>query len=133
MSDPIMGRENDADGHDKAAIRSLVKKNRDLYIYAGSPLTIRLEAPFKMGMASSAGEASALGVKPLQSEESLIPTQAPAPTTPIQFGSGPLIPPAQPIPPQRPNQYSPNTAIPGGAMQFNPPPLRSVKQQDSNF
>jgi len=135
MSDPIMGREHDMDENEKTAIRSLVKKNRNLYIYAGSPLTIRLEAPFKMGMSSSAGEASALGVKPLQPEESSIPTQAPPPSGPIQFGSQPLIPAPQPIPPQRPNQYTvtPSTVSPGASVQYAPPPLRVGKPQDSNF
>ncbi len=106
LSDPIMGREHGMDSGNHAAIRSLVKKNRELYIYSGSPLTVRLEAPFKMGISSSSGEASALGIKPLQSQESSMPTQAPPPSNQIPFG----------------NISGPRT------IQSNP-----VKQQDSNF
>lgn len=129
LSDPILGREHDMDEENKAAIRALVKKDRELYIYNGSPLTIRLEAPFKMGMSSSAGEASALGVKPLQSNESSIPMQGPPSSDPIQFGTKPLIPAQPPIPPQRPS-------APGISPQLDqglPPPLNPGKSQDSNF
>jgi len=52
MQDPIYGRdpnsERDADQFD---IRSLILKKRDLYIYEGSPLTVHLDGPLKMGIA----------------------------------------------------------------------------------
>ncbi len=41
-------------------IRSLVKKNFNLWILAGSPLSIRIDAPFKMGIAPAAGSTSVL-------------------------------------------------------------------------
>lgn len=41
-------------------IRSLVKRNSNLWILAGSPLSIRIDAPFKMGIAPAAGSASVL-------------------------------------------------------------------------
>ena len=150
LNDPIMGRERDMDSDNNAAIRSLVKKNRELYIYTGSPLTIRLEAPFKMGMSSSAGEASALGVKPLQPEESSIPTQAP-PSYPTTFGNVPMtnIPkrthsPAAPSPPDTDLLTSPpqsGSTLPNMIPPlYQPPALHSnsanpsrSSNQDSNF
>ncbi len=41
-------------------IRSLVKKNSNLWIVQGSPLSIRIDAPFKMGIAPAAGSATVL-------------------------------------------------------------------------
>ncbi len=67
LNDPIMGRDRDMNG-EKTEIRSLVKKKRNLYIYNGSPLTIRLEAPFKIGMGSSAAQESTYGLPPTFSE-----------------------------------------------------------------
>ena len=61
LNDPIMGRERGMNS-DKTAMRSLVKKKRNLFIYSGSPLTIRLEAPLKLGAVSSAAEESTLGI-----------------------------------------------------------------------
>ncbi|MBA3995453.1 MAG: hypothetical protein C0469_18195 [Cyanobacteria bacterium DS2.3.42] len=43
-----------------AHIRSLVKKNSNLWIVQGSPLSIRIDAPFKMGIAPAASSASVL-------------------------------------------------------------------------
>ncbi|PWT94609.1 MAG: hypothetical protein C5B53_12760 [Candidatus Melainabacteria bacterium] len=49
MSDPILGR---AGGNQQGfyGIRSLIKKKRNLFIYQGSPLTVRLDSPLKMGI-----------------------------------------------------------------------------------
>ena len=69
LNDPIMGRERGMNG-DKTAMRSLVKKKHNLFIYNGSPLTIRLEAPLKLGIGSSAGEESALGLRSSESQRS---------------------------------------------------------------
>ena len=62
-NDPIMGQDKSL-ADQKKEIRSLVKKKRNLYIYNGSPLTIRLDAPFKIGMCVSAAEESTLGIHP---------------------------------------------------------------------
>lgn len=151
LSDPILGRDHDMDNAGPAAIRSLVKKNRELYIYAGSPLTVRLDAPFKMGMSASAGAASSFNVKPLQSEESSIPTQAPPATDPIPFGSPPsrpsqpVVQPYQPgtgsysVPPSGPPSSGVNPPPPfyqPPAVRSNPstpPNVPSRSSQDSNF
>ncbi len=64
LKDPIMGREEGM--NEKTAMRSLVKKNHNLFIYNGSPLTIRLEAPFKIAIGSSSGEESAIRMHPTE-------------------------------------------------------------------
>lgn len=59
LSDPILGEGR---GNNSAAggqyVRSLMKRGRDLFIYSGSPLTIRLDAPLKISFAASEGQAS---------------------------------------------------------------------------
>jgi hypothetical protein len=89
LNDPIMGRERGMNVQN-TAMRSLVKKNRNLFIYNGSPLTIRLEAPLKIGVASSAGEGSALGLQrqsndsgnPFQGQPGLAPGNQQTPFVP---------------------------------------------------
>lgn len=50
MRDPIYGKSNSQrNARGKAHIRSLVKRGHELYIDNGSPLSIRLDAPFKIG------------------------------------------------------------------------------------
>jgi hypothetical protein len=54
MKDPLYGRQANNNNNDQdAAIRSLVRKKRNLFIYSGSPLTMRIEAPLKMGYAAA--------------------------------------------------------------------------------
>ncbi len=57
LKDPILG---DSGYNDKSGkvIRSLVKRNRDLYIYSGSPITVKLDAPLKITFAASSGQSS---------------------------------------------------------------------------
>jgi len=53
MRDAIYGMGNTNNAMDRMAkptIRSLVKREHDLYIDNGSPITIRLDAPFKIGI-----------------------------------------------------------------------------------
>ena len=50
------GSQNSGVSH----IRSLIKRNFNLYILAGSPLSIRVDAPFKMGIAPAAGSTNVL-------------------------------------------------------------------------
>lgn len=53
MRDAIYGMGNTGNSMDRMAkptIRSLVKREHDLYIDSGSPITIRLDAPFKIGV-----------------------------------------------------------------------------------
>ncbi len=61
MSDPIYGKNSgDGYGNGRYDIRSLVKKDRNLFIYKGSPVSVRLKAALKIGMGASEGEASIL-------------------------------------------------------------------------
>ncbi len=52
MRDAIygMGSGNPMERMAKPTIRSLVKRDHDLYIDSGSPITIRMDAPFKIGV-----------------------------------------------------------------------------------
>lgn len=60
MSDPILGEGKGGDSSKGGGqyVRSLMKRGRDLVIYSGSPLTIRLDAPLKLSFAASEGQAS---------------------------------------------------------------------------
>jgi len=49
MSDPILGKDGGSQ-RGVYGIRSLVKKKRNLFIYQGSPLTVRLDSPMRMGI-----------------------------------------------------------------------------------
>lgn len=51
LRDPLLGLGDDGNQYDENTIRSLVLKKRDYYIYSGSPLTVKLSAPFKIGVA----------------------------------------------------------------------------------
>ena len=52
LSDPIYGVDRtSANSNQKQAIRSLVHQGRDLVIHTGSPVTIKLESAFKIGVA----------------------------------------------------------------------------------
>lgn len=52
LNDPILGAGEDGYRKDRLTIRSLVLKGRDYYIYSGSPITVRLQAPFKISVGS---------------------------------------------------------------------------------
>jgi len=59
LKDPILGEAaNSGGGNNNSLVRSLVKRGRDLYIYSGSPLTVRLDAPLKISFAASSGQSS---------------------------------------------------------------------------
>jgi hypothetical protein len=56
LRDPLYGRDQDNQSSfsaKKQNIRSLTKKGNDLYIFSGSPLTVHLDAPLKIGIAAS--------------------------------------------------------------------------------
>jgi hypothetical protein len=59
MADPILGKAGGSQQGD-FGIRSLVRKNRNLVIYKGSPLTVRLDSPFKMGIGVARNAATGL-------------------------------------------------------------------------
>lgn len=62
MNDPIYGLDRSAQnsGNQAPKIRSLVKRGRDIFIDHGSPVSIKLDAPFKIGVAQAAGAEAAL-------------------------------------------------------------------------
>ena len=61
MRDPIYGSgQAGSQTSGISHVRSLVKRNYNLWILAGSPLSIRIDAPFKMGIAPAAGSAAVL-------------------------------------------------------------------------
>lgn len=58
LRDEILGNSQQRNQTFNGPVRALVKKGRDLYIYSGSSLSIRLDAPLKMTYAASQGRAS---------------------------------------------------------------------------
>ncbi|MCA9805061.1 MAG: hypothetical protein KC777_23995, partial [Cyanobacteria bacterium HKST-UBA02] len=58
FKDPILGSSTNKHQHGSQVIRSMVQKGREIYIYGGSPLTVRIDAPFKVAVAPSAGRMS---------------------------------------------------------------------------
>ena len=66
MRDPLYGAMAGINpmmrtGMGQPTIRALVKRECDLYIDAGSPLSVKLDAPFKIGMAQTGTAGEALG------------------------------------------------------------------------
>jgi hypothetical protein len=54
--DPLYGRDAQQDQNERGGeIRSLMKKGHEIYIYSGSPVTIRLDGPLKIGVANAPG------------------------------------------------------------------------------
>lgn len=78
--DPVLGIDRGTQNSTAAAykrgtpvIRSMIKKKRDVYIYAGSPLNIRIDAPLKLSVAPSKGRLSVdigLGSSPMMRQDS---------------------------------------------------------------
>lgn len=58
LRDEILGNSQQRNQTFNGPVRALVKKGRDLYIYSGSSLSIRLDAPLKLTYAASQGRAS---------------------------------------------------------------------------
>ncbi len=100
-------------GHDK--IRSLVKRGQDLYIVAGSPLTIRLEAPFKINLSASPGQDSIIdtGFEPIgDSGRRFNPTKEAPPAKDFESALQ-----------QAPAASAPQGAAPPFAAPSGPPPV----------
>ncbi len=62
MKDPLLGLGKQANFGGE--IRSLVKKKNDYYIYSGSPLSMRIDAPFKVGIGQTPGATANYDVPP---------------------------------------------------------------------
>lgn len=58
LRDAIYGVDRDAQERNPANVRSLVKRSHNLFILGGSPLSIRVNAPLKIGIAPAAGRAA---------------------------------------------------------------------------
>lgn len=104
-----MGPDGLRNAYDFGHPRSLVLKKRDYYIYKGSPLTIKLTAPFKIGMVDP-GQGVAVGSLGDEPRERVLPppTTQPPPALPgAQYGDGGMqrtFPQPQPQPQAQPQQ-----------------------------
>jgi len=88
LKDSILGAGDEGYRRDELTIRSLVLKGRDYYIYSGSPLTVRLSAPFKIGVATPNMGGPVSSVEEL--EETLPPpSRRPAAAEPQSRASNP--------------------------------------------
>ncbi len=118
MRDPIYGIDQaDQQQQGGAKIRSLVKKGRDIYIASGSPVSIKLDAPFKIGVSQAAGAAAAMtpqvDLNPDGSFGRRFVKQAPAPPQP-QGGDPSIAPGENPLPGILPD-------VPHGQPAYAPP------------
>jgi len=64
---------------DFSSVRSLVLKGRDYYIYSGSPLTVKVTAPFKIGM-SNPGQGVSVGSVGEEPRDPQLPPPSPSRT-----------------------------------------------------
>lgn len=77
LADPILGAGDEGYKRDQLSIRSLVLKGRDYWIYSGSPLTVRLQAPFKISV-NSPGMGAPVGAVKEVDDQLPPPTKASA-------------------------------------------------------
>lgn len=138
MRDPIYGIDSQDQQQNQrgAQIRSLVKKGRDIYILSGSPVSVKLDAPFKIGISQASGAAAALTApvefNPDGTFGRRFNKQA-APPPPPQGGDPTIAPGENPLPgilpdvPHGQPAYSPQQttqpmqAAPPQPMQAQPP------------
>jgi hypothetical protein len=145
--DPIFGRDYatqvnlNQSGHEQ--IRSLVKRDHNLFIFAGSPITMKLDAPFKMGISAAPGEtqtfaptygkfdpnSATIGRRFTPINEAPKQTAPPPDQGPLPMGGGPpqnqgnsLVPQAKP-----PNQQQQQDSL------FPPPAAPPAQQPGSAF
>ncbi|MBS1954911.1 MAG: TrbI/VirB10 family protein [Cyanobacteria bacterium SZAS-4] len=123
MRDPIYGIDpQDQQQQQGAKIRSLVKKGRDIYIASGSPVSIKLDAPFKIGISQASGAAAAL-TAPVEFNSDgtfgrRFTKQAPPPPQP-QGGESAIAPGENPLPGILPD-------VPHGQPAYSPPPQQAA-------
>jgi hypothetical protein len=123
--DPLYGKDQSQDQNDRGGeIRSLMKKGHEIYIYSGSPVTIKLDGPLKIGVAYEPGsEASFNAAREHAMQENTggrrfshsdtTPQLAPTPG-----GDGQSAAPEQtnnPLPFLQPGYHAPS-AVPGGSV-----------------
>jgi len=129
--DPLYGKDQQQDQNDRGGqIRSLMKKGHEICIFQGSPVTIKLDGPLKIGVSNAPGADSAYtaarehavhtntgGRRFAPEGYSSEPTTAPAPgvpaAAPIQNNSPlPFLQPGYQAPSMVPHGAAPG-AIPG--------------------
>lgn len=71
LKDTLYGLDNERKYHEEALIRSLVLKKRDYWIFEGSPMTVRLDAPFKMGITPANAGVPVTSLEEVEDEEEL--------------------------------------------------------------
>lgn len=139
--DPLYGvdpmEKMQMSGNQRPTIRSLQKRGHDIYIDDGSPVTVRLDAPFKIGVSAAPGAES--NYMPIVDTGTEIGNSGrrfqPAPgAQPAPAASAPAAPQEQPFqlptpqsssifPPAPPSQsvIPPVTPVQGGAPQQGSP------------
>jgi hypothetical protein len=126
MRDPILGRDqNYANSGFQSGmmIRSLVRKKNDLFIYSGSPVSMRIDAPFKISLSSSQGAAATLNA-PLATPET-------AQVGGRRFNKDGFGSP--PGPPANSNPIAPQAAPPSAKEAVQPAqPAQPVHKRDPN-
>jgi hypothetical protein len=117
MRDPLLGRNRYEDqAAERNIIRSLVLKKRDYFIYESSPITVRITAPFKIGI-TPPGMGVPVGQVIDQPVEDTLPPPSRRMSSEQRFGGGnPMPPDAQPpqqgVPQQAPaDAPRPNPAV----------------------
>ncbi len=123
MRDPIYGIDpQDQQQQQGAKIRSLIKKGRDIYIASGSPVSIKLDAPFKIGISQAAGAAAAMTPQVDFNQDGTFgrrfTKQAPPPQQP-QGGDATIAPGENPLPGILPD-------VPHGQPVYSPPPQQAA-------
>lgn len=95
LKDTIYGLDAERKYHEEALIRSLVLKKRDYWIFEGSPMTVRLNAPFKIGITPHNAGVPVTAVEEEEVQEDLPPsTKRPAGAT--ANSGNPQAPSSQP-------------------------------------
>lgn len=77
LKDSFLGAGDEGFDNEEATVRSLVLKGRDYYIYEGSPIMVRLMAPFKIGISMPYG-GEPIGAEPQYEDTLPPPTKATA-------------------------------------------------------
>jgi hypothetical protein len=146
MRDPILGTDQtyaNMGSQQGAAIRSLVRRKNDLFIYSGSPLSMRIDAPFKISVGAAQSTAATLEPVPLSPDTigrggrrfskdgagGQVNSQPP--------GNAPSVspPPAQQQSQGTQQAVQPTRANPTGGQPVAPtgPPVRKHDPNDSEF
>jgi hypothetical protein len=146
MRDPLFGKDQQQSGNQgNERFRSLVPRGHDVFVFAGSPLSIRLDAPLKIGVANAPGAESVYQAATDQSNQGgrrftheappPPPQQQPAPTGALdqsQQGGLPFLQPSPQLPaPGAPGSSGP-LPMPGAPVNPAPPQAGSLPPADQS-